>query len=46
MTTTKFDCKMAVVGDGGVGKSTFILQFVQQQFVKEIDPTISVYYIF
>lgn len=32
--------KLAVVGGGGVGKSALTVQFVQNQFLEEYDPTI------
>eukprot|EP01121_Diplochlamys_sp_Union-15-3_P013890 TRINITY_DN4375_c0_g1_i2.p1 TRINITY_DN4375_c0_g1~~TRINITY_DN4375_c0_g1_i2.p1 ORF type:complete len:174 (+),score=44.67 TRINITY_DN4375_c0_g1_i2:50-571(+) len=32
--------KIVVIGDGGVGKSSLTVQFVQSQFVEEYDPTI------
>jgi len=32
--------KLVVVGDGGVGKSALTIQFIQNQFVIEYDPTI------
>mmetsp|Transcript_66277 Transcript_66277/g.205215 ORF Transcript_66277/g.205215 Transcript_66277/m.205215 type:complete len:191 (+) Transcript_66277:39-611(+) len=32
--------KLVVVGDGGVGKSALTIQLIQNQFVKEYDPTI------
>ncbi|KZT06043.1 ras-domain-containing protein [Laetiporus sulphureus 93-53] len=32
--------KMVVVGDGGVGKSALTIQFIQNQFMTEYDPTI------
>lgn len=31
-----------VVGSGGVGKSALIIQFVQNHFLEEYDPTIEV----
>ncbi|KAL9647497.1 hypothetical protein ABK040_006857 [Willaertia magna] len=35
-----YEMKMAVVGDGGVGKSTITVRYVQNIFVEEYDPTI------
>lgn len=35
-----FEFKLAVIGDGGVGKSAITVQFVQNVFVDEYDPTI------
>jgi GTPase SAR1 family protein len=32
--------KLAVVGGGGVGKSALTVQFIQNIFVEEYDPTI------
>jgi len=32
--------KLVVVGTGGVGKSALTIQFIQQTFVTEYDPTI------
>ena len=32
--------KLVVVGGGGVGKSALTIQFIQQHFVDEYDPTI------
>lgn len=32
--------KLVIVGGGGVGKSAFVIQFVQNHFVDEYDPTI------
>jgi len=32
--------KVVVLGGGGVGKSTFLIQFVNGHFVNEYDPTI------
>ncbi|KAI8899915.1 ras protein [Globomyces pollinis-pini] len=32
--------KLVVVGGGGVGKSAITIQFIQQQYVEEYDPTI------
>lgn len=32
--------KLVVVGDGGVGKSALTIQFIQNHFVEEYDPTI------
>lgn len=34
------DIKLVIVGGGGVGKSAMTIQFVQNQFVEEYDPTI------
>lgn len=31
---------VAVVGDGGVGKSSLVIRFVQNQFIQEYDTTI------
>jgi GTPase KRas len=33
-------CKIVVVGGGGVGKSALTIQFVQNHFIYEYDPTI------
>lgn len=35
--------KLVVVGDGGVGKSALTIQLIQNQFVEEYDPTVSVF---
>src|SRR5690606_10137777 len=32
--------KVVVLGDGGVGKSTFVIQFVSGHFIEEYDPTL------
>ncbi len=32
--------KMAVMGAGGVGKSAFVVQFIQNYFIENYDPTI------
>jgi len=32
--------KLVIVGDGGVGKSCLTIQFCQNHFVPEYDPTI------
>ncbi len=32
--------KLVVLGDGGVGKSSLIVQFTQGQFIEEYDPTV------
>ena len=32
--------KIFVVGDGGVGKSALTIQFLQNEFIDEYDPTI------
>jgi hypothetical protein len=37
---TGLEYKLVVVGGGGVGKSAFIIQFIQSHFVDEYDPTI------
>ncbi|KAJ5069326.1 ras di-ras and rheb family members of small gtpase superfamily [Anaeramoeba ignava] len=37
MTT---NIRVAVVGDGGVGKSTLAIRFIQNEFIEEYDPTI------
>eukprot|EP01125_Pyxidicula_operculata_P017748 TRINITY_DN6254_c0_g1_i1.p1 TRINITY_DN6254_c0_g1~~TRINITY_DN6254_c0_g1_i1.p1 ORF type:complete len:945 (-),score=192.51 TRINITY_DN6254_c0_g1_i1:14-2848(-) len=34
------DYKLVIVGGGGVGKSAFVVQFIQSHFVEEYDPTI------
>jgi len=34
------ECKMVVIGGGGVGKSALTIQFTQNHFVEEYDPTI------
>jgi small GTP-binding protein len=39
-TTDIMEYKICVVGSGGVGKSAFIIQFIQNQFVEQYDPTI------
>jgi len=39
-TLTSDSIKVAVVGEGGVGKSALSLQYVQQLFVEDYDPTI------
>jgi len=33
--------KIVILGDGGVGKSALVVQYVQNQFVEEYDPTVS-----
>ncbi|KAI8637967.1 ras-like protein 2 [Parasitella parasitica] len=38
--TVLLEYKIAMVGDGGVGKSAMTIQFTQSQFVDEYDPTI------
>jgi GTPase KRas protein len=38
------EMKIAVVGGGGVGKSALTLQFIQNVFVEEYDPTIEDFY--
>ncbi|KAJ3430636.1 ras-like protein rasb [Anaeramoeba flamelloides] len=40
MTTTNTCYKLVVVGAGGVGKSALTIQFLQNHFVTEYDPTI------
>jgi GTPase SAR1 family protein len=35
-----YDFKVVIVGSGGVGKSAYTIQFVQNHFVDEYDPTI------
>jgi len=37
---TGIEYKLVIVGGGGVGKSAFTVQFVQNHFVNEYDPTI------
>ena len=32
--------KIAILGSGGVGKSSILLQFVQDHFIEYYDPTI------
>ena len=32
--------KLAVIGSGGVGKTSLIIQYCKQQFIEEYDPTI------
>merc|ERR1711991_711156 len=32
--------KVCILGDGGVGKSALTIQFVQNHFIEEYDPTI------
>ena len=39
-TTTMTSAEVAIVGEGGVGKSAITIQFVQNHFVDEYDPTI------
>eukprot|EP00026_Physarum_polycephalum_P006373 Phypoly_transcript_06415.p1 GENE.Phypoly_transcript_06415~~Phypoly_transcript_06415.p1 ORF type:complete len:521 (+),score=76.80 Phypoly_transcript_06415:80-1642(+) len=34
------DIKAVIVGDGGVGKSAFVIRFIQDHFIDEYDPTI------
>jgi GTPase KRas protein len=34
------ECKIVVVGDGGVGKSSLTIQFLLSHFIEEYDPTI------
>ena len=34
------ECKLVIVGSGGVGKSALVIQFIQNHFVEEYDPTI------
>nr|CAD24769.1 small G protein [Oscheius tipulae] len=34
------EARIVVVGDGGVGKSALTIQFIQNHFVEEYDPTI------
>jgi GTPase KRas protein len=34
------DLRLVVLGDGGVGKSAFVVRYVQDRFVEELDPTI------
>ena len=34
------ECKVVVLGDGGVGKSGLVIQFIMGQFIEEYDPTI------
>ncbi len=34
------EMKLAVVGGGGVGKSALTVQFIQNVFLEEYDPTI------
>lgn len=36
----QFKYKLVIVGDGGVGKSCLTIQFCQNHFVPEYDPTI------
>jgi GTPase KRas len=33
--------KIVILGDGGVGKSALVVQYVQGQFVEDYDPTVS-----
>jgi len=42
--TKMAEFKIVVLGDGGVGKSALVIQFVQHSFVKEYDPTIENHY--
>jgi small GTP-binding protein len=37
---TGLEYKLVIVGGGGVGKSAFVIQFIQNHFVDEYDPTI------
>ena len=39
---TGIEYRLVIVGSGGVGKSAFSIQFVQNQFIDEYDPTIEV----
>lgn len=41
----RFQIKLVVVGDGGVGKSAITIQFFQKLFVTDYDPTIEDSYI-
>ena len=34
------DYKIVVVGEGGVGKSALTIQFLQNEFLEDYDPTI------
>lgn len=38
--------KLVIVGDGGVGKSCLTIQFCQNLFQPEYDPTYVFYYVF
>ncbi|KAG4428136.1 Ras GTPase [Cadophora sp. M221] len=40
MTKKPLVCKLAVLGDGGVGKTALISRLRFKKFVKEFDPTI------
>jgi len=39
-TSMKVEYKLVIVGGGGVGKSALTIQFIQQHFIDEYDPTI------
>ena len=34
------DYKIVIVGEGGVGKSALTIQFLQNEFLEDYDPTI------
>ncbi|KAH3744251.1 Ras GTPase [Pelomyxa schiedti] len=39
-TSSQLEYKLVVVGGGGVGKSALTIQFMQNNFIEEYDPTI------
>jgi polynucleotide 5'-kinase involved in rRNA processing len=40
MTDQKYECKMVVIGAGGVGKSALIIRFIANKFLDEYDPSV------
>ncbi|PVU90371.1 hypothetical protein BB559_004663 [Furculomyces boomerangus] len=40
MTKSDIEYKLVLIGDGGVGKSALTIQFLQNYFVEQYDPTI------
>jgi GTPase SAR1 family protein len=40
MTDENFECKMVVIGAGGVGKSALTIRFVADKFLDEYDANI------
>jgi GTPase SAR1 family protein len=44
MASPQNDMSLVVLGSGGVGKSALTVQFHQQVFVQEYDPTLEVYF--